>query len=156
MILFDTPKNLAYVPSAKSKFLSIFTKGGQMMRHIQPKAVPESAAPFSQVVIDDLYAHFAGLVAADFPEGQAVLGDVGRETRVVLTAIRNMLEEIGLDMDRIVRSDVHLASLDDFDTMDQAYREFFEPGRFPARTTTESPRLFHGSRVEITCMARLK
>ena len=126
------------------------------MRHIQPKAVPESAAPFSQVVIDDLYAHFAGLVAADFPEGQAVLGDVGRETRVVLTAIRNMLEEIGLDMDRIVRSDVHLASLDDFDTMDQAYREFFEPGRFPARTTTESPRLFHGSRVEITCMARLK
>jgi 2-iminobutanoate/2-iminopropanoate deaminase len=80
---------------------------------------------------------------------------VGKETRVVLTAIGNMLEEIGLDMDRIVRSDVHLASLEDFDTMDEAYREFFKPGHFPARTTTESPRLFHGSRVEITCMARL-
>ena len=130
-------------------------KGGQMIRHIQPKAVPESAAPFSQVVIDDTYAHFAGLVAADFPEGLAVLGDVGQETRVVLTAIRSMLQELGLDMDRIVRTDVHLASLDDFDAMDDAYREFFEPGRYPARTTTESPRLFHGSRVEITCMARL-
>ena len=125
------------------------------MRHIQPKAVPESAAPFSQVVMDDHYAHFAGLVAADFPEGQAVLGDVAKETRVVLTAIRSMLEEIGLDMGRIVRSDVHLASLEDFDTMDEAYREFFQPGHFPARTTTESPHLFHGSRVEITCMARL-
>ena len=126
-----------------------------MIRHIQPKAVPESAAPFSQVVIDDTYAHFAGLVAADFPEGLAVLGDVGQETRVVLTAIRSMLQELGLDMDRIVRTDVHLASLDDFDAMDDAYREFFEPGCYPARTTTESPRLFHGSRVEITCMARL-
>ena len=126
-----------------------------MIRHIQPKAVPESAAPFSQVVIDDHYAHFAGLVAADFPEGQAVLGDVGQETRAVLTALRNMLEEIGLDMGRVVRSDVHLANLEDFDTMDEAYCEFFEPDHFPARTTTESPRLFHGSRVEITCMARL-
>ncbi|UCD77904.1 MAG: RidA family protein [Desulfobacterales bacterium] len=126
-----------------------------MIRHIQPKAVPASASPFSQIVMDDTYAHFAGLVAADFPEGQAVLGDVGEETRVVLTAIRAMLQEIGLGMDRVVRTDVHLASLDDFDAMDDAYREFFEPGRYPARTTTESPRLFHGSRVEITCMARL-
>lgn len=126
-----------------------------MICHIQPKTVPESAAPFSQIVTDDIYAHFAGLVAADFPEGQSVLGDVGEETRVVLTAIRSMLEEIGLDMSRIVRTDVHLASLKDFDTMDAAYRKFFEHGHYPARTTTESARLFQGSKVEITCMARL-
>ena len=66
-----------------------------MIRHIQPKAVPESTAPFNQVVMDDTYAHFAGLVAADFPEGKTALGDVGAETRVVLTAIRSML--IGLN-----------------------------------------------------------
>jgi 2-iminobutanoate/2-iminopropanoate deaminase len=126
-----------------------------MIRHIQTKTVPESASPFSQIVMDDTYAHFAGLVAADFPEGIAVLGNVGEETRVVLTAIRSMLDEFGLDMDRIVRTDVNLASLDDFDAMDDAYREFFEYGHYPARTTTESPRLYNGSRVEITCMARL-
>jgi len=127
-----------------------------MIRHVQPKVVPESAAPFSQIVIDDTYAHLAGVVAADFPEGLAVLGDVAEETRAVLTAIRSMLQEIGLDMDRIVRTDVHLASLDDFDAMDAAYREFFEDGHYPARTATESPRLFGGSRVEITCMAKLE
>ena len=124
--------------------------------NIQPNCVPESDAPFSQIVMDDNYAYLAGLVAADFPEGQAVLGDVSEETRSVLTAIRNMLQEIGLDMDRIVRTEVHLADLDDFDTMDVVYRSFFEKGSYPARTTTESPRLFGGSRVEITCMARLK
>ncbi len=127
-----------------------------MIRYFQPKAVPESTAPFSQMVMDDTYVHLAGLVAADFPEGQEVLGDVGTETRAVLMAIRSMLKEIGLDMDRIVRTDVHLANLDDFDAMDAAYREFFGNGRYPARTTTESARLFGGSRVEITCMARLK
>ena len=126
-----------------------------MIYHIQPKSIPKSPAPFSKIVMDDTYAHLAGLVAADFPEGLAVLGDVAEETRAVLAAIRSMLQEIGLDMDRIVRTDVHLVSLDDFDTMDAAYREFFESGHYPARTTTESARLFGESRVEITCMARL-
>ena len=127
-----------------------------MIRHIQPQSVPGSQAPFSQVVLDDHYAHLSGLVAADFPEGRAVLGDVAEETRAVLNAIDGMLKEIGLDTGRVVRIDVHLATLDDFDAMDAAYREFFDEGRFPARTTTESPRLFGGSRVEVTCMARLR
>jgi 2-iminobutanoate/2-iminopropanoate deaminase len=127
-----------------------------MIRHIQPKSLPESSAPFSQIVVDDTYAHLAGVVAADFPEGHTALGDVGAETRAVLTVIQRMLEEVGLDMARIVRVDVHLASLDDFDTMDDAYREYFAEGQYPARTTTESARLFGGSRIEITCMARLR
>ncbi len=126
-----------------------------MLRRFQPKAVPESKAPFSQVVMDDHYAFLSGLVAADFPEGLAVLGNVGAETRAVLSATRDILAEIELGMDRIVRVEVHLADLDDFDAMDTAYREFFEAGSYPARTTTESRKLFGDSRVEITCQARL-
>ena len=125
------------------------------IRRFQPRAVPESRAPFSQVVLDDRYAHLAGLVAADFPAGQAVLGDVGQETTAVLNTIKEILGELELTMASIVRADVHLADLDDFDAMDAAYRTFFDNGAYPARTTTESPRLFGGSKVEITCMARL-
>lgn len=126
-----------------------------MIKRIQPTAVPESSAPFSQVVVDDHYAFLSGLVAADFPAGAQALGDVGAETSAVLVAIRETLAELGLNMSDIVRTDVHLASLDDFDAMDAAYRTFFEGGQFPARTTTESARLFGGSLVEITCQARL-
>ncbi|MFV2032951.1 MAG: RidA family protein, partial [Gammaproteobacteria bacterium] len=126
-----------------------------MIKRIQPIAVPESKAPFSQVVVDDCYAFLSGLVAADFPDGLAVLGDVAAETRAVLGKVSDMLAEIELAMDRIVRVEVHLADLDDFDAMDSAYREFFEPGNYPSRTTTESRRLFGDSRVEITCQARL-
>ena len=126
-----------------------------MIKHLQPKAVPASSAPFSQVVMDDRYAFLAGLVAADFPEGLEVLGEAGAETRAVLGVIRDVLAEIGLSMDRLVRVDVHLADLDDFNAMDTAYREFFDAGSYPARTTTESRRLFGDSRVEITCQARL-
>ncbi len=101
--------------------------------------------------MDDRYAFLSGLVAADFAEGIAVLGDVGAETSAVLAAIGDMLDQLGLARESIVRVDVHLSDLDDFDAMDAAYREFFPGDKYPARTTTESRRLFGGSKVEITC-----
>ena len=127
-----------------------------MIRRIQPNAIPESDAPFSQIVLDDCYAYFAGLVAADFPDGVAVLGDVAAETRVVMAAISEMLKEVGLSFEDVVKADVHLSDLGDFDAMDAAYREYFPPRAYPARTTTESPRLFGGSKVEMTVQARLR
>ncbi len=126
-----------------------------MNQYFQPKCMPDSNAPFTQVVIDDTYAHLAGIVAADFPEGKAVLGDANNETRAVMTLISSILAELDLAFANLVRVDVHLASLDDFDAMDAAYREFFPAGLYPARTTTESRRLFGDSLVEVTCMARL-
>jgi len=54
----------------------------------------------------------------------------------------------------MVKVEVHLSDLDDFDAMDDAYREFFNPNAYPTRTTTESAHLFGGSKVEITCQVR--
>ena len=127
-----------------------------MIKRVQPNSIPESNAPFSQIVLDDRYAYFAGLVAADFPHGLAVLGDVSAETRVVMGAISDMLEEVGLNFEDVVKAEVHLADLNDFDAMDAAYREYFPPKVYPTRTTTESPKLFGGSKVEVTMQARLR
>jgi enamine deaminase RidA (YjgF/YER057c/UK114 family) len=101
--------------------------------------------------MDDRYAFLSGLVAADFPSGLKVLGDVAAETRAVLNTIGDILDELHLAREFIVKVEVHLAELDDFDAMDAAYREFFEHGAYPARTTVESKRLFGDSRVEISC-----
>ena len=106
------------------------------------------------MVLDDQYAYLAGLVAADFPSGIEVLGDVAAETRAVLATIGDILEELQLSRSNMVKVEVHLADLDDFDAMDTAYRDFFEAGAYPARTTTESKRLFGDSKVEITCQVR--
>ena len=127
-----------------------------MIKRVQPNSIPESDAPFSQIVLDDRYAYFAGLVAADFPHGLAVLGDVSAETRVVMGVISDMLKEVGLNFEDVVKTEVHLADLSDFDAMDAAYRAYFLPKVYPARTTTESPKLFGGSKVEVTVQARLR
>ena len=112
-------------------------------------------APFTPIVTDGRYAFVAGVVAADISGGEAVLGNVAVETELVMTAIRDMLAEIGLGLDRVVKVEVHLADLNEFPIFNEAYRRFFDEGRYPARTTTESRRLYGGSRVEITCMAAL-
>ncbi len=98
-----------------------------MIKRVQPNTVPESDAPFSQIVLDDRYAYLAGLVAADFPHGLAVLGDVSAETRAVMGAISDLLKEVGLNFEDVVKAEVHLADLNDFDAMDAAYREYFPP-----------------------------
>ena len=106
------------------------------------------------MVLDDQYAFLSGLVAADFPAGLKVLGDVAAETRTIWAAIGSILDELSLSKNQIVKVEVHLADLDDFDAMDTAYRDFFDGDAYPARTTTESKRLFGDSKVEITCQVR--
>ena len=126
------------------------------MKFIQSKTVHESGASLFYIVIDDQYAFISGVVAADFAEGQAVLGDISKETTAVMHAISNMLGEVDLSMGDIVRTDIHLTNLANFEAFDEAYRKFFALNRYPARTTTVSPQLIGGSLVEITCMARLR
>lgn len=117
--------------------------------------LPAPPFPGSHMVIDDHYVFVSGLVAADVPDrGETVIGDVAAETRFVLTELRRMLQSVGCGMDRVVRADVHLVDLDEIEAMNTVYREFFDEGRRPARTCTESARLFGGSRVEITLLAR--
>ena len=116
----------------------------------------EIGAPFSNVVVDGDYAFLSGLVAADTKEGRAVLGDVAAETDVVMRTIRALLTGVRLQMEDIVRCDVHLTDLADMEAMNEVYGGFFEQGAYPARTTTQSGALFGGSKVEITCVARMR
>ena len=127
----------------------------QLLEYHDPGHTLVRGAPFTPIVTDGRYAFVAGIVAADISGGDAVLGDVAAETDLVMAAIRDMLADTGLGLERIVKVEAHLASLDEFPLFNEAYRRFFAEGRYPARTTTESRRLYGGSRVEITCMAAL-
>lgn len=127
----------------------------RLLEYHDPGRTLVRGAPFAPLVTDGRYAFVAGIVAADIPGGESVLGDVTAESELVMSAIRDMLADIGLGLDRVVKVEAHLADLNEFPAFNDAYRRFFEEGRYPARTTTESRRLYGGSRVEITCMAAL-
>ena len=118
-----------------------------------PRLNPRTS-PYSHMVCVDRDCFIAGIVAADIPGGDAVIGDVEAETDLVMRTIREILVDQGMGMGDLVRVDVHLLDLDEIHVMDHAYGRYLAPGAMPARTTTQSDKLYGGSRVEITCMAR--
>lgn len=125
-----------------------------MIEHITEPNLLKPTSPFSHAVVDEHYAYIAGRVAADIPGGAEIIGDTRTETELVMNSIRNTLKSLDLEMNTVVRVDVHLVDLHDIGEMDSAYSSFFEQGAYPARTCTQSGQLFGGSRVEITCIAR--
>ena len=125
-----------------------------MRRHLDSHRLNPCTSPYSHVVIDDPDCFIAGIVAADIPNGDAVIGDVEAETDLVMRTIRSILADHGMTVADLVRVDVHLRELDEIHLMDRAYGRYLDAGAMPARTTTQSDKLYGESRVEITCIAR--
>lgn len=125
-----------------------------MPQFINDPTLPKPDFPGSHLVIDDHYVFISGLTVADLSNGHAAKGDIKEETRLVMRELERMLQQEEGSLADVVRVDIHLADLKDISAMDAIYAEFFEPGRYPARTCTESPSICGGSHLEITLMAQ--
>ena len=125
-----------------------------MRRHLDSPRLNPRTSPYSHVVVADRDCFIAGIVAADVPGGEAVAGNVEAETDLVMRTIESILDDHDFGMGDLVRVDIHLLDLDEIHAMDRVYGRYLEPDAMPARTTTQSDKLYGGSRVEITCMAR--
>ena len=125
-----------------------------MRRHLDSPRLKPRTSPYSHVVIADRDCFIAGIVAADIPDGDTVIGRVEEETALVMRTIQEILADQGIGMADLARVDVHLLDLDEIHVMDRAYGRYLDPDAMPARTTTQSDKLYGGCRVEITCMAR--
>ncbi|GED21969.1 RidA family protein [Halomonas halmophila] len=116
--------------------------------------MPTPTFPGSHMVLDDRYVYLSGLTAADIQGSEAVLGDVGEETRWIMRRVEHLFDSVGCRLADIVRADLHLTDLEKIHDMDAAYAEFFEAPYYPARTCTQSPALLDDANVEITLVAR--
>lgn len=122
-------------------------------RVVATPAAPKAIGPYSQAVVAQGFVFTAGQIALDPASGALVGGgDAGRETEQVLRNLEAVLREAGSSLDRAVRCDVFLASLEDFGAMNEVYGRFF-PRTPPARITVEAARLPKDARVEIACIA---
>jgi 2-iminobutanoate/2-iminopropanoate deaminase len=115
---------------------------------------PDTAG-YSDMVVADGFAFLAGKVAADAPD-TVPLGDIETETRVCMELLARALKLAGLGFDDVVRCNVYMTRLEEFELMDVVYRGYFPKGRMPARTTIGAAELVFGCRVEIDCVARIK
>ena len=110
--------------------------------------------PFSPAVrVGDL-VFLSGQIGsrADASGNTLVPGGIEAETRQTLENIRDVLQRIGLSMDRVVKCTVFMADMREWDRMNVVYTSFF-PTNKPARSALGANGLALGARVEIECIA---
>lgn len=79
--------------------------------------------------------------------------DIETQTREVLSEIDDLLAKCGSDKTRILRAQVYLADIADFDGMNRAWETWVVPGNAPARATVESRLANPAWKVEIVVTA---
>lgn len=122
------------------------------MRKITPANGSDPDVPLSMGIAHDDVVYVSGQAAFD-PETGDVVGDtVAGETTQTLENVASVLESAGASLDDVVKTQVFLTDVDDFDEMNEAYREqFSEP--YPARSAVEVGDLAADIRVEIEAIA---
>ncbi len=97
------------------------------------------------------FVFLSGMVAVDPVTGERAHGTVAAETRQILANMAHLLESAGSSLAKVVKVNVLIYSMLEYDNMNAVYREFF-PVDPPARTTC-GVQLSGGNKVEIECVA---
>jgi 2-iminobutanoate/2-iminopropanoate deaminase len=112
---------------------------------------PQAIGPYSQAIsIGDLL--FCSGQIPLTADGTLVEGDITVQTRQVLENIKALLASAGSSLERVVKTTVFLADMNEFAAMNQVYAEYFTDAP-PARSTVQVARLPRDVRVEIEVIA---
>lgn len=123
------------------------------MKHkIQTQNAPQAIGPYSQAIRAGHLVFASGQIPIDPATGQFVAGGIAEQTEQVLKNVAAVLEAAGSSLDRVVKTTVFLASMDEFAAMNEVYGKFFGADP-PARATVQAARLPRDARVEIEAIA---
>jgi len=119
---------------------------------IQTDRAPKAIGPYSQAIRTSGFVFASGQIPIDPETGQFVAGGIAEQTQQVIKNLSRVLEAAGSGLDRVVKTTVFLADMEEFAAMNEVYGKFFsaEP---PARATVEAARLPRDARVEIEAIA---
>jgi 2-iminobutanoate/2-iminopropanoate deaminase len=80
-------------------------------------------------------AFLSGQVSIDPETQEVVQGTMAQQTKRVLDNIRNIVEDMGLGMDSVIKCNVFISSMEKFDEFNKVYQKYFDPDNPPARQT---------------------
>ena len=123
-----------------------------MKEFIETKDAPKPIGPYSQAVRAGGFIFVSGQIPLDPATGQVVEGNIVPQTRQALNNLAAILREAGSSLEKVVKTTVFLANLDDFSSFNQVYGEFLGASR-PARATVQVARLPKEALLQIDAIA---
>ena len=112
-----------------------------------------SVGPYSHAIDSDGIIYFSGQTPIDPKTETIVTGDIKDQTKQSFCNLFNVLKSAGLAGDDVIKVNVYLTDMNNFQKMNEVYAEQFG-APYPARTTIGVKELPLGALVEIEMIAR--
>jgi len=113
---------------------------------------PKAIGPYSQAIRANGFVYVSGQIALDPQTQQLTAGDIAVQTERVLENLKGIVEAAGSSLEKVVRTTVFMADMNEFAAMNDVYARYF-PAHAPARSTVQASRLPRDVRVEIDAIA---
>lgn len=123
-----------------------------MKKVISTSNAPAAIGPYSQAIEANGMVFVSGQIPVDPATGAFISDDIKDQAKQSLTNIKNILAEVGLSMDNVVKTSVFLADIKYFAPMNEVYASFFKVP-YPSRSAMAVKDLPKGALVEIECIA---
>jgi len=126
-----------------------------MKQKWETKNAPIPSKWIAQVSRDDNLgiAYISGLIAGS--EENKTEMTAAQETKIILENLKRIVEDMGLSMDNIIKTNIFISDMKYFNEMDKVYREYFSHDNPPARQCVGAV-IWGNYKLEISSVAILK
>lgn len=121
---------------------------------ISTNKVPQARVPLSSAVKVGNLVFVSGTTPFD-KNYQVAKGDFRAQMRQVMENLKAVLEAAGSSLDKVVKVNVILTQVSDFEAMNEIYKTYFKEGSYPARTTIGANLAGKDFLLEIECVAEV-
>jgi 2-iminobutanoate/2-iminopropanoate deaminase len=114
--------------------------------------IPPAVGPYSQAVRAGEMIFCSGVIALDPETKELVQDSFEAEVVRVMENLSLLLQDCGTGLDRVVKTTVFLADIDQFSEFNDIYAQYFEDEP-PARSTVQAAALPLGAQIEVEAIA---
>ncbi len=117
------------------------------------EGVKRPSSPFNYVVKAGDIIFLTSQLSADLKTGEILKGNIEQQTKRAMGNMKFLLENCNSDMDDIVKIVIYLKDINDFDKVNNIYKQYFSEGQEPARVTIQAVSPVKDIDIEIEAIA---
>ena len=119
---------------------------------------PAALGPYAQAIKVNDMIFVSGQLPINPKSNELILGTITEQTEQVLLNLRAILEEASATLDDVVKINIYMMDLNEFDEMNRVYQLFFpntavSTNLLPARATVQVARLPRDAKIEMEAIA---
>jgi len=126
-----------------------------MKKIINTQNAPAPIGPYNQAVLKGNMLYTSGQIALNPKTGELEIGDISRETNLVMENLKAVLTEAGMTFENVLKASIFISDMGNFEAINMVYASYFNEATAPARETVEVANLPKFVNVEISLIASL-